>query len=361
MTGWQDGTTAAELTAPLPHSATERWLAIPPGRPTRLLVPARAPAAAAPALRSMLEHATPVRRAGVEVAAQALRLGGHRLLGRRPAWDDAASRLQALARRLADAPDAVGVIRLNPGRPNRKPVVQLLTPDLADTVAYVKIGWDGHTGALVAGEAETIATLDAPVGVRLPTLLGRTHAPLPAFATAPLDGPDVRPPSRDELARRAVALFPQDGPPAGLGESPLLRRVGAALADLDTAAAASLRDLHERVLDLDGSVTTPTSRWHGDLGPANVLVAGDELWMWDWERSSAGAPRGLDAAYTLLSGGQPVEASTETLGRLALVDAPHALVRTVLLVVALRHVDAAATGIPTDPSGPLDRLRAALA
>ena len=41
----------------------------------------------------------------------------------------------------------------------------------------------------------------------------------------------------------------------------------------------------------------PFARWHGDLAPWNATWQGDRLLAWDWERSHAPVPLGLDLVH----------------------------------------------------------------
>ena len=357
---WDQGRIAEVLTRPLGAAAsTSGWSALPPSGPVRLLVPRGTPAATAPAVRRLLGHGSLTRRLGAELGAQALRLGGSHLLRRRAGWDTAGDRLLAHAREVAGQPDAIGVIRLNAGRPNRKPVVQLLRPDLHHSVAYVKVGWDALTAPLVRAETATLRTLEPPAGLEVPAVLGSHDDGIVSLAVAPVRGDgDTHHTSARELAQHAVRLFAGDaaarGPAVALRDNDLVRDIADGSTGSHDDVAAGLARALDRFLALHGDVELPTARWHGDFSPANVLVQEDRVAAWDWERSTPTAPLGLDAAYTLLTS-LPPQVATSGLADLDVAHGP-ALVALALLLSAHRHVLAAAAGIPTSVDQALARL-----
>jgi hypothetical protein len=56
---------------------------------------------------------------------------------------------------------------------------------------------------------------------------------------------------------------------------------------------AILDGLEER----HGADSIDFGAWHGDLAPGNTSIVGGRLHLWDWERSEAGVPLGLDPIH----------------------------------------------------------------
>lgn len=361
---WDSGAKASSLTVGLPDGDGEPWLALPPGGRVRLLVPRNQTGLTADALEQLLGHrGTLTQRTGA-AAARLLELGAGSLLPRQVNWDRAAGRLLGLARRVADRPDATGVIRCSPGRPNTKPVVQLLDPGSRDTLAYVKIGWDPLSADLVRHETTALERLELGAGVIAPDAIGHhDDGRIAALAITPVHAAAPHGMEHVELARFSSRIFAraEDGTESDLASVGLVRRVREVLAATDTASGHRVARAAERLLDRYGDLVTPVGRWHGDLNPANVLQTSEAIAVIDWERSTDDAPVGLDAAYAMLRDRAPAAARSglvEVLGRDG--RRADALLATALLVVATRHVVAVARGAATAVDDAVDRLSQAL-
>ena len=198
--------------------------------------------------------------------------------------------------------DAVCAVILGRRRPNRKPVIKVLS-QRGDVLAFAKVGWNDLTRELVRTEVRNLARIAAarPRTFRVPTVLeAGPWAGLELLVTSPI-------------------------PPARRGEGPPLRMPGDAtreIARLDgtdatTFASSSYRsDIRRRIRDggadevaplLEAALAEvdtawagaeiPFGSWHGDWIPWNLLRADDQLFVWDWERAATGVPVGSDVAH----------------------------------------------------------------
>ena len=204
----------------------------------------------------------------------------------------------------------VGVV-FNAGRPQKKPVLWLMDAR-GDLLAFVKIGWNDHTAALVRHEADALRRLAArqrppetfdvaPLiyGGRwqtLEVLVVEAHPALPWYRR-----------------RRIVTDLPLDATRevAALGtvetgtfvSSDYWSRyrlrieslVGSADRRISDAVAELVGRLEERYFDLELAFATA----HGDWLPWNMAVVAGRLLVWDWERSATDVPVGMDAIHFL--------------------------------------------------------------
>lgn len=364
---WNDGAAAAAATATLPDGPGLSWIALPPTGDTRVLIPREQAAAGPTALRHLMGHTSLLRRVGAEVGSRMIQFGGDRLLAPRPQWELAANRLLGHARVVAGMPDAVGVIRVNPNRPNRKPVMQLLTPDAERTLGYVKIGWDDLTAPLIRGEIATLLALRPPDSIRVPQVLGADTGQVPTLAITPVvdDASDRRSGTPLDLANAALRVFGPDGfgtdEVGPLAESGALHDARRRLEVLDVPYAEAVLERLETVVARFGSLEVAMGRWHGDWNRANVAVRGSVVAAWDWERSTTGAPHGLDAAYTLLNEVAPDEALDLLTTAGVEQERGRALSGLALTVAATRHAEARARGVVSRAAKALRELDEALA
>jgi hypothetical protein len=183
---------------------------------------------------------------------------------------------------------AIGV---GPPRANRKPVLQVLGRD-GTTLAWGKVGWDPLTRRLVADEADVLAQLDGALapGIVIPTVLFRAPwqgSEVVLTVPLPLRRRARRPLRPDPELLRAVA-----GPSAPLEpwHDTSSRRLAAVGHD-------ELTPVLDRVAERLTAAGVPGARWHGDLTPWNVGPVPGGRAVWDWERSAAPVPLGLDAVH----------------------------------------------------------------
>jgi hypothetical protein len=290
----RDDTTALDALRALLGGGDEVRVAVlaGPAHP-RHLVPLHPGPAAASALAGRSGDRGVVGRLGTAALAGAARLGAGRLLpeGRVVRGGDGPS----LGRWLDDVLGVQGcvlAVGIGPPRANRKPVLQVLTPG-GTTVAWGKVGWDPLTRRLVGDEADALDRLGGALapGISVPTVLAR----------APWQGDDVVLSAPLRLRRRARRPLRPD--------PDLLRAVAGPPGALDPwhgAAAGRLRSVEagpelvpvlDRVADRLAGAGVPGARWHGDLTPWNVGPVPGGRAVWDWERSAAPVPLGLDAIH----------------------------------------------------------------
>jgi hypothetical protein len=201
--------------------------------------------------------------------------------------------------------DVLVSMYLGAPRANRKPVLQVLTPQ-GRTVAYVKVGVDPLTCRLVRAESRALGTL-ADAGLRRTTVAEVLHSGewngLELLVQSPLPVSESRArPSAEQVGAAQVevaAIGRSDGGP--LAASAYWADLTGRIAVLpDTAAAATLSELSARIEKEFGEVSLDLGAWHGDWTPWNTAVSGDRLLVWDWERFSVGVPLGYDALHWAL-------------------------------------------------------------
>lgn len=233
--------------------------------------------------------------------------------------------------------ELVLAFQIGPSRANRKPVLQLLSPD-GQVLGYTKIGVNPLTERLVRAEADALRTL---AGADLATLTvpairhaGRwqdhevlTQQALPVWRTA------VAPvPHRITAAMRELTSV------GGLRDDPLsrtaywtgLRHRAAGLPTAPHPAAAQAAALNAALERLAGYGDTPLrfGAWHGDWTTWNMLPLARTILMWDWERFATGVPVGFDALHLRLQDATtrdripPVRAVADTAARAPRLLAP---------------------------------------
>jgi hypothetical protein len=316
--------------APSGHRVLWTFSMLPGGDDPYVLIPADAPRAAAAAVHG-LGNPLRSRDRAVEAAAglaMRTRVGPRFAPSLVVSAPGPVARHRTLPGHLATVlgrDDAVCAVILGRRRPNRKPVLKMLTPG-GEVLAYAKVGWNDLTANLVRAEAEAMARIAAagPRTFRVPRVLASgPWAGLELLVTAPApattrgDGPPLRMPgdaTREVAAIHGVeqGTFADSAYRAGL-----VSRVEAGEAD-DTTAL-----LHHALASLDeawGQEAIPFGSWHGDWMPWNLLRSGTDLWVWDWERWASGVPVGLDAAHfrfdieSKIRGRSPEESAASSAG-----------------------------------------------
>lgn len=230
------------------------------------------------------------------VLSPALRLGLGRLLPGGLHLADGTDADPSLRRHLAallDRPDLELVVALGAPRPNRKPVLQAVDGD-GTTVAWVKVGIDDHTDALVAHETVALTERRPSPPVVTPEVRasGLWHGhPFLALGHMVLEE------SAGDLtltaeAARALAGETTVEPVLESRWWTELRGIDPAL-DAEGRLAALLDAVEPELADRRWAF----GAWHGDMAPWNATWMGDALVVWDWERSTAPVPLGLDLIH----------------------------------------------------------------
>jgi hypothetical protein len=279
------------------------YLVVPDARRPRLLVPSVSRRVAAAAVRRYAEPQSRVARFKRDAVVAAVRTGASTVLLRdriRVTGPMSASidghLTEALGRELAVS------LHIGPARANRKPVLQLISPD-GETFGFGKLGTGPLTRRLVRAETAALTTL-AGAGLTELTVPSVLHAgqwrglqvliqsALPVWLPrAPLTAHRLTAAMLDIAGCRGYTHGP-------LGDStywPDLRDRLAAVGDrpdgVRLAAAA------ESLVGHAGGIALKYGAWHGDWAPWNMANLADTLLVWDWERFATGVPLGFDAVH----------------------------------------------------------------
>lgn len=296
----------------LPGPLHGEYLLLPSRRRPRLLVP-RGRRAAVGAIRGYGVGRSRSARWQAAGLAAGMATGLAPLLLRdrvrvtRPAPAADATPIASIDAHLADVlgTEVLVSMYLSAPRANRKPVLQVLSPD-GRTLAYAKVGVDPLTCRLVRDETVALTTLAAADLKRttVPTVMhsGRWHG-LELLLQSPLPVADQRRRPTPELVAAAQAEVASIGGHPG---GPLsLSRYWARLTDrieaLPTGTSAdTLAELTARIAKAFGAVQLRTGAWHGDWTQWNTAGSGDRLLVWDWERFAPSVPVGYDALHCAL-------------------------------------------------------------
>ena len=254
--------------------------------------------------------ASPTSRLAGKLVALACRVGLAPLVLRSRLWlvvADPRANASPLHRFLSDIlgrSDFTVSLRLAPGRPNSKPVVQAVAAD-GSVLAYAKFGLDKLTKRLVRREGEVLAELAPLCGetaVHIPAVLhrGRWNS-LEALVVSPLVGKGLMPRKmRDvpaKIAQVVAGLRPRQQ--ARLGNSACWQRMREQAKDYMPALGPQAGNTVARAMDwveeLWGHETVALGQSHGDWIPPNISVLADgSCNIWDWERGDADVPLGAD-------------------------------------------------------------------
>jgi hypothetical protein len=359
--------------APAGFTRAEAYLALPRAANPRLLVPLGSPRAAAAALAR--NHDATSRQARLARAAlgAGLRVGLTQRLAAK-SWrvdvfaDPSLTAVERPALLLSEhlrgvfgRRDLEMAVILGVPRPNRKPVLQVLTPD-GTVVGYVKAAWNDLTAGLVRNEARVLAELSAagPTTFTPPALVSSgPWGELELLAASAL--PNAERPDQAQVFDPPMAVIAEIAGRGGrstarLADSPYWAGVRERL------AVAGGDDLLRGAVDWIehhfGAVEMAFGAWHGDFTPWNMARLGGTTYVWDWERAAT-APAGLDLLHFLFQtvcrfdGRTPqrsVEVCSErTPSLLPLLDVPLDSERALWLVYRLellfRYDEARAAGV----------------
>jgi hypothetical protein len=311
--------------APRPDRVAD-YVVVPDARRPRLLVPLTSRRVAAAAVRRYAEPQGRLARLKREAVVAALRTGASAVLlrDRLRISGRAEDTIDGYLREVLGLELALS-IHIGPTRANRKPVLQLLTPD-GSTVGFAKVGTGELTRRLVRAEAAALTALTRQ-GLRhlsVPRVLhcGRwnghevlVQSALPVWLPrAPLSPTRLVAAMHEVAAAFAVRRGPLDDSPYWID----LR--GRLVAVADQPDGAALAAAARTLVDRRGSTVLRYGAWHGDWAPWNMAALADTLLVWDWERFTVGVPIGFDAVHHELQ--RRIEAEP---------DAPAAVDRTVRL------------------------------
>jgi hypothetical protein len=301
-----------------PGSVIAEYLVVPDARRPRLLVPSVSRRVAAAAVRRYAEPQSRSARLKRGAVVTAIRTGasGVLLRSRIKITGPASASIDGYLSEVLGRELAVS-IHIGPARANRKPVLQLISPD-GETFAFAKLGTGPLTQRLVRAETTTLTALgdsgltklivprvlhagqwgDQPVLVQsaLPVWLPRAPLTGRRLTAAMLDIAGCCGYSSGALVGSAYWAELR-GRLAALGDRP----DGVAL-----AAAVELIAGHA------GQTWLRYGAWHGDWAPWNMANLDGALLVWDWERFARGVPLGFDAIHHELQ--RRIQASDDAAG-----------------------------------------------
>ncbi len=287
-------------------ASTTSLIVLPSNREPRLLVPSeRLPAAAAVA-RFGGSGSLPWRvLKRVMRVAMASNTGSHlfrdRLLIEAPPGSVTIGTYlqQVLGRELYVSLSVTGA------RANRKPVLQLLTPN-GEIIGFAKIGVDPLTRELVRVEADALARLEAarPRSFAAPRALHRgSWNDLEVLVLTPLP---ARLRTRSMPSLRLLEVMREVAELAGLVRQQVAvaehwqRLLERLLSAPDGPEREAMTTALARLSEQDGETALSYGSWHGDFSPWNMACTHGQLWVWDWERFAPGVPLGFDALHNWL-------------------------------------------------------------
>jgi hypothetical protein len=190
-------------------------------------------------------------------------------------------------------------------RANRKPVLQLLTPE-GDAVGFAKIGIDALTCHLVRAERDALTLLGTVrlKNLAVPRVLHHGSwnglevlvlTPLPVMMRRRAVARHQLIDAMGEVA--AVAGVTQETLCAAGHWQRLVERLASAP---EGPQRAALESTLERLREQSGTTALSYGAWHGDWSPWNMASTRGTLLVWDWERFRVGVPLGFDALHNWL-------------------------------------------------------------
>jgi hypothetical protein len=238
-------------------------------------------------------------------------------LSLKPRWSPGADQLAVtvsdpgagnvpLARLIGDVvgvPVALGVALGRTLRPNRKPVLQAVDRH-GRIVAFAKLGWNGHTRALVDAEADALMGLAGrSLSFAIPQVLyhgawrERSVLVVSAGPTSLLRRSRLNevPPARAERDVAASGWWSHGQLASSAYVNGLRSRIGGA--GVTPASASRLEASLDRLVARDGDERFTFGAWHGDWAPWNMIRSADGLFVMDWERYGGPVPVGFDRLH----------------------------------------------------------------
>jgi hypothetical protein len=281
--------------------------------------------------------------------------------------------------------DLAVAISVGQVRPQIKPILHVATP-AGRVLGHIKIGWNDLTSSLIRHEAASLTALaggalagragaDGAGGaerlgsVRAPRVLhhGNWHG-RDVLAVSDIGG---SPWYRRRHTSLPASLTWRVGRALGveramLGTSPFWRDLSGRAERLvshealDAPLAAALAKARDSTESWHANAELDFGLMHGDWAPWNMASIGSSLAVWDWERSRIRGPIGFDGLYFRFQVDlwirrlPPEKALARTLRSLpetmaasgAAPQAGPAVLRLVMLEVALRQLEGAAAGAP---------------
>jgi hypothetical protein len=200
-------------------------------------------------------------------------------------------------------------VRMGGARPNRKPVLQIVSGD-GEALGYAKIGWNDLTRRLVKNESDVLRRLteaaEAPRSFSFPRIIhAESWEDLEVLVVAPVPHqPWYRPTSQcipSVEATQEISSLNGEAQLGTLAGSRYWKRTQERLEVLAPGVPSARHETLRGMLDLleqrHGDVELRFGTCHGDWTSWNMANIDGRLWIWDWERSGDLIPTGLDAAH----------------------------------------------------------------
>ncbi len=181
-------------------------------------------------------------------------------------------------------------------RSNRKPVLQLLSPE-GRSIGFAKWGVNKLTDKLIFGEAQALRHIGQQNlrYLKAPDLLAAGKwAGHEYFAQSDLSGRGEVP--RDALIQAMRELSSVASSTVNIADNIYVKSLFSRLAALESTRGDLLTDSVQRIL-AEQSGSLKIGAWHGDWTPWNMVAGGPGVMVWDWERYECGVPVGFDALH----------------------------------------------------------------
>jgi hypothetical protein len=211
-------------------------------------------------------------------------------------------------------------VRIPHQRPNSKPTLMLLSSQ-GRVLGFAKIAMRPLTRSLVSHEASTLTSMEATSrehpSFEVPRVLchEQFHG-VEVLVLSDVDGAgEVNTAARHAASRDIAAV--NGIRVEALGTSDYLTNLRARQAVLGSQAGSELGQLLGEVTERFGAEQVAFGGWHGDWNSHNMAMRGDTVVVWDWERSGATAPLGLDVVYYSVLEAHPRRATSRSLSKLA--------------------------------------------
>lgn len=294
-----------------------RYAAVPSLANPRALLPLNAPPGA---WRAVLEqHAKGAASGSARTLGRLLQVAsffgvGAALFRERVALvttgNEPESPLHQLLAQVLGRKDFFTSLRIAPGRPNSKPVVQVVSPE-GKALAYAKFGWDDLTKGLIRGEAEILRDLGPRVGgsgLHIPKVLhSGSWNGLEVLVVAPLENMRTTPwrladmPVAASIALGSIRARSLTRLEDGAFWRRVSKEVDLAAPELEPPSGQILLAARSAIQERWGDVALTIGQSHGDWIPPNISIRGDGAYnVWDWERSEPDVPLGLDTLQFVL-------------------------------------------------------------
>lgn len=201
--------------------------------------------------------------------------------------------------------DACFAFSLGTPGPHRKPVIQVLTPR-GETLAYVKVGWNDATNALVQNEASILRQLASTslTSFAIPRLLhagwwNRCYlcvlsSPNVEVESAPKEMGPLYLKIIVELASSHIRSIPLKE--TSFWKDLSQRRDKVSNSYYEHVLGQGMRVVEERL----NEVSLPFHFCHGDFAPWNAKRVNGNLFLFDWEYAQREAPAGWDLFHFLI-------------------------------------------------------------